>query len=101
MPTRNPGKKILTPCMGEDAFIVVRPPTWSQTQAIEASRKTEDLNELGKSLSDLIIEWNWVNYDGTPLLMPSVDPTVLTGLTIDEVKDLFRAITEVVNPPEA
>lgn len=101
MPTRTKARliKVPTPIQGGDAYIVVKSPTWGQLIDLDRGAQERDWGALGRVLASLIVEWNWVDEDGSPLPLPSSGG--LGMLSIDEVNALSNAIGEAVKPPLA
>jgi hypothetical protein len=49
-------------------------------------------DDIFKKLATIVIEWDWVDDDGTPLPCPPKDWTVFKRLTTDEMAFLNRAM---------
>jgi len=101
MPTRAKARliKVMTPIQGDDAYIVVKSPKWGQLVDLDSGAQKKDWNILGRVLASLVVEWNWVDEDGSPLPLPSNGG--LGALSVDEVTALSAAIGEAVKPPLA
>lgn len=102
MPTRTKARliKVTTPIQGGDAYIIVKNPSWGDLVALDKGTQEKDWSAVGKVLANLVSEWNWVDYDGTPLPLPSQEGT-LSLLSTDEVTALSAAIGDAVKPPLA
>ena len=55
--------------------------------------EAKDLAYTYELLKTNVMKWNWVDDDGAPLPLPSVDPDVSKQLSYEEVKCLVLAIT--------
>ncbi len=81
---------------GEGSYVVV---TGVKVREIKALRKTAqdpnfDIFVGGlKLLQEHIVEWNWVDDEGDPLLCPKDDPDVIDELTEEEATFLSRILT--------
>lgn len=83
---------------GSDAYVVVKRMTVDESMAFRKlflSIKDKDVEEQEalsrKSLADLLVEWNWVNGDGSPMPQPNAE---VIGVLFDtELQWLFEAVT--------
>ncbi len=83
---------------GSDAFVEVKRLTVDEQMAFKKlfatinSKDVEEAEALSrKALADLLIDWNWVNIDGSPMAKPSAE--VIGVLYNSELQWLFEAVT--------
>lgn len=91
---RHPSEDI----QGEGSYVVLRKLTWKEMKdrGWLSDKKDEKGNqriEQGEALiTYCLVEWNWADDDGSPLPLPSNDPTVIDGFTDEEVAFLLEKI---------
>lgn len=80
-----------TPVQGDDAWVqFTRPVVGEVEDVLKASEDTTSQFGIGVSiLSKHIVDWNWVDYDGSDLPVPKENPEVVRQLTIDEYQELI------------
>lgn len=102
MPARNTSKKVMTPIQGDDAYVIIKIPTYGdmkrltdETKGIDPKKAgaAENLEFATKMVKGFVLQWNWVKDDeGTPFEFPPAKPSVVDELTTDEVLALVTAI---------
>lgn len=94
MARRGKTERIMTPVQGDDAWVIVTLPSVGEVEDVLAAG--DDVYKsfsVGKDiLRQHIREWNWVDYDDSPLPCPSEDPEVVNGLTLEEYMALIRIL---------
>lgn len=85
---------------GLDSWVSVTKTTFGEAEQLKALAKAAQ--DAGQPLDDMdvfkdmaikhIKDWNWVDEDGQPLPLPSKDPSVIQGMTDDEVTFIRKAI---------
>jgi hypothetical protein len=98
MPKRQDANRriVTTEGQGEDSWVVLSKFTLGEAEAVRAHEKQDGYDQFAESvqlLRDHIIDWNWVDYDGTPLAKPRQDEAVLRKLTDDEMLYLVSLLT--------
>jgi len=101
MPQRSAVVKVKTPVQGDDAWAVIKQPTYGDMTALirENGDIKADMTNAAKNMeltADLIrkyvLSWNWVDDANEPMPNPQSDPTIVEGLTSAEVAELTSFI---------
>ena len=86
--------KLVTPVQGDDAWVEVTKPSVGEVEKILAAG--DDVYQTFSVGKDIIIKhvkgWNWVDYDDSPLPVPSNEVKVIDTLTLDEYQDLIKLL---------
>lgn len=107
MPIRVQEDTIYGGPQGEDAFVKIRLWTLDETTTYnrmgEVIKDAEKINIAAKQkLAETVLEWNWVDNDGTPLPQPHNNPEVFGALLAMEIRWLVTALQgnskEQMNP---
>lgn len=103
MPQRSAVVKVKTPIQGDDAWAVIKQPTYGDIRRLSTAVKsvdvkvenlTENLDFTSKLITDFVLQWNWVDNDGNPLPQVSSDPKVIDELTTEEVQQLCELVMD-------
>ena len=86
---------------GEGSWVEVKEVRWGERKAM---RKIADGDQASDALDDQIIRdhvaaWNWVDDADKELDLPSVQPSVIDDLTVQEKGFLISAIFQVEQNP--
>lgn len=104
MPKRSNVLKLATPIQGDDAYAIVRQPTYGEMRAmirenadtinngVKVNAVEENLQLMANVVKKYVIQWNWVYEDGTPMPFPASKPEIVDELTSGEVKALCDLI---------
>ena len=79
---------------GEGSYVMVSRPSVREIRGImKVDGDNAATFDVGvKTLGNHIREWDWVDDDGKPFLIPSEDDSVIDQLTIKELQVLFNAL---------
>ena len=74
---------------GDGSFVLLKSPGFSELRSLGklARMREEDVAEiesLGSIVSDLIVEWNWVDDDNNPLPQAKDKPEIIDELSYQE-----------------
>ena len=72
---------------GDDSWVEVSRLTVGEARRAEKIKDDPDTDSFAEVVGlyqTHIINWNWVDDDGSPLPLPKDDPDVVDGLTADE-----------------
>lgn len=105
MPTRSAVNKVKTPVQGDDAWVVIKQPTYGDIRrltslakegvgSVQADKLTENLDFTASVVSDFVLDWNWVDDDGNPLPKPKGNPQVVEQLTTEEVQAICSLVLD-------
>jgi len=91
MPQRQSVRRVISePVQGADSWIDLRSQTWGEERAMAGIQ--DDEGKARKFLEGVIVGWNWVDYDGSPLPQVKDDPEVLLRLTGDEIRFIITSL---------
>lgn len=87
-------EKFVTPVQGDDAWVEVTKPSVGEVEKIlVAGDDVYQTFSVGKEiLTKHVKGWNWVDYDDSPLPIPSVESKVVDELTLDEYQELIKLL---------
>lgn len=85
---------------GEDAYVVMKRLTMDEqtafgqlfTKVLDKSTE-EQTTVIQTTLSSIVLEWNWVNNDGSPFPQLREQPTIAGQLYADELDWLIKAVS--------
>lgn len=80
---------------GAGSFAEIRSMTAGEHLRYRSEGKVDGYDWYSHSLQVLrehVVTWDWVDEDGTPLPLPSADPTVIERLTDPEIELLSVAV---------
>lgn len=84
-----------TEVQGEGSYVKIRDRSWKDAKELEAKAAglsgRERTEVVFESVSERIVEWNWVDDNEKPLPLPSEDPTVRERLYEKEIEFLLLA----------
>ena len=93
MPQRQNTKRVKSDeVQGEDSWVEVRRLTYGEIVTMRASSGGDRLEQSAAVVTAIVINWNWVDDAGTPLPLPSVDPSVINQLTDAEIAFIGTAL---------
>ena len=104
MPKRNSVLKCSTPIQGDDAYVVIRQPTYGEmramvrenadsiTNGVQVNKVEQNMELMINVVKKYVIQWNWVYEDGTPMPFPASKPEVVEELTSAEIKQICDLI---------
>lgn len=78
---------------GEDAYVEMQRLTVGQRRFLSGEGMTEERSS--PVLCEAVKGWNWVWEDGSPMPLPSRDPTVMERLTDMELAFLWRSLHQI------
>ncbi len=83
---------------GEGSYVVIKQLSVKDAREWQAQWKGAEDDEAQFALGTELIrgrvqEWDWVDFDGTPLPQPKDDPSAIDKLLINELKFLVEALT--------
>lgn len=82
---------------GAESYVLLRKITVADHRELRKPEVTFDSG--GKEiLARLILGWNWVWEDGSPMPLPSADPTVMDRLTDHEAGFLWEKVWQISVP---
>lgn len=99
MPGRITKKRIESKAVqGDDSWVEITPIKLGQSKVIARQLDemrgdpTAFIRANSETITRHVVGWNWVGDDGSPLPLPSEDPSVLDDLTNLEVQFLVRIL---------
>jgi len=87
-------EKFVTPIQGDDAWVEVTKPSVGEVERILIAG--DDVYQTFSVGKDILVKhikgWNWVDYDDSPLPIPSNEVKVIDTLTLDEYQELIKLL---------
>ena len=87
-------EKFVTPIQGDDAWVEVTKPSVGEVERILIAG--DDVYQTFSVGKDILVKhikgWNWVDYDDSPLPIPSNEIKVIDTLTLDEYQELIKLL---------
>ena len=87
-------EKFVTPIQGDDAWVEVTKPNVGEVERILIAG--DDVYQTFSVGKDILVKhikgWNWVDYDDSPLPIPSNEIKVIDTLTLDEYQELIKLL---------
>ncbi len=83
---------------GEGSYVVIKQLSVKEAREWQSTWKQAEDEEAQFNLGANLIrgrvqEWDWVDFDGTPLSQPKDDPGAIDKLLINELKFLVECLT--------
>lgn len=101
MPKRANVKRFDSPAVqGEDSHVTLRRFTWGEAKALRNDAKAAATDEakfavMGSAIITHLVEWNWVQDDDTPMLLP-VKESDLDPMNDTEISFLSDCINDLI-----
>lgn len=101
MPQRNTSHQVSTPVQGDDAYAIIKRPTYGDIKMLTKEAKTlqsgqdsamENLEFTSVLIRRFVMGWNWVDDNGEALPNPQSHPEIVDTLTTSEVAELCALI---------
>lgn len=101
MPQRSAVVKVKTPVQGDDAWAVIKQPTYGDMMALirengdikaDVKNAANNMELTANLIRKYVLSWNWVGDDNEPMPNPQSNPAIVETLTSAEVAELTSFI---------
>ena len=79
---------------GEGSFVVIKRMTWGDLEPLtqDAGEKQDMRAIAAEFMPRLVVDWNWVDDNDSPLPKPADNPEIIKALPTEELTFLLEAV---------